>query len=396
MKLVFFCNYLNHHQVLVADALYDLLGENYAFVATKPASIALLKGGADYSVSRKYCIRAYEGGASFENAIRLAREAEVCVFGADAMIFAGERAKQARQKPSQLSFEIAERWLKRGLLNLLSPRLLKWLYYYHKYYRKAGFYRLCASAYTKVDDIVLHAYMDRWYKWGYFTKVDNLYDEKKRLQEMSANDSNPIVRIMWCGRFLVWKHPELAVAMASRLKEKGYKFRLEMYGDEGNAAKNDAIFPKEKLKRLIDELGVKDYVHLMGNRPNDEIIKAMQQSSVFVFSSDKNEGWGAVANESMANGCVLVASDAIGSSPYLIKNGYNGFLFRSCDVDSLTEKVEWLLTHPSERLEMQRNAHKCMNELWSPQVAAENFLTLIDCLKNSSETTILEGPCSKA
>lgn len=396
MKLVFFCNYLNHHQVLVADALFDILGENYAFVATKPASPALLKGGADYSVSRSYCIRAYEGGPALEKAILLAREAEVCVFGADAMIFAVERAKSVSSKSSQLSFEIAERWLKKGLLNFASPRLLKWLYYYHKYYKKAGFYRLCASAYTKVDDKTLHAYDNRWYKWGYFTKTNSLCEEPQGSHDLPTSVNKQSVRIMWCGRFLAWKHPEHAVMMANKLRNKGYEFRLEIYGDEGNAAKHDSVFPREKLKRLIKDMALGDYVQLMGNRPNAEIIQSMQHNSIFIFSSDKNEGWGAVANESMANGCVLVASDAIGSSPYLIKDGYNGFMYRSCDVDSLTEKVEWLINHPEERIQMQRNAHKSMNELWSPQVAAENLLTLIDCLKNDLETSIQEGPCSKA
>ena len=31
----------------------------------------------------------------------------------------------------------------------------------------------------------------------------------------------------------------------------------------------------------------------------------------------------------MANGCVLVSSDGIGSTPYLIENGKTGFTFRS-------------------------------------------------------------------
>lgn len=34
MKVVFITNYINHHQALVADEFYRLLGENYCFVAT--------------------------------------------------------------------------------------------------------------------------------------------------------------------------------------------------------------------------------------------------------------------------------------------------------------------------------------------------------------------------
>ena len=65
---------------------------------------------------------------------------------------------------------------------------------------------------------------------------------------------------------------------------------------------------------------------------------------------------GAVANESMSQGCVLVGSDAIGSIPFLVKHRQNGLVFRSCQVDSLVEEAEWLITHPQEMRRMQRAA----------------------------------------
>jgi glycosyltransferase involved in cell wall biosynthesis len=41
---------------------------------------------------------------------------------------------------------------------------------------------------------------------------------------------------------------------------------------------------------------------------------------VFIFTSDRNEGWGAVLNEAMGSGCAVVAADLIGSVPYLIEH----------------------------------------------------------------------------
>ena len=71
MKLAFYSNYLNHHQVLVADALYAILGDEYKFVATLPRNESELKGGADYS-SRPYCILAGESEAAHAQALALA------------------------------------------------------------------------------------------------------------------------------------------------------------------------------------------------------------------------------------------------------------------------------------------------------------------------------------
>lgn len=46
----------------------------------------------------------------------------------------------------------------------------------------------------------------------------------------------------------------------------------------------------------------------------------------------------------MSNGCVLIGSNAIGSIPYLLVDGSNGLVFESCNLDSLCEKVKYLLT----------------------------------------------------
>ena len=197
-------------------------------------------------------------------------------------------------------------------------------------------------------------------------------------------------------RTLALKHPELPVELAAKLKRKGYKFHINMFGDEGNAAKHDSVYPRKQLESLICQLDVNDCVSLMGNRPNNEILEAMRASDIFLFTSDRMEGWGAVANESLANGCVLVASDAIGCSPYLINEGENGFMFRSGDVDSLAERVEWLLQHPKELRRMQHAACERMKQLWSPKKGAEALLKLIDDLQHGRDTSILEGPCSKA
>jgi glycosyltransferase involved in cell wall biosynthesis len=160
-----------------------------------------------------------------------------------------------------------------------------------------------------------------------------------------------------------------------------------------------AIRLMEKLQSRPDfakALGVEDVVKFHGALPNEEILEAMRKHDIFLFTSDRNEGWGAVANEAMANGCVLVASDAIGSTPYLIIEGRNGFSFKSEDVESLIDCVKSLLDNPQEMYRMQKEARNTMVNMWSPQKAAEALLTLINDLQNNRECSILNGPCSKA
>lgn len=381
MTLTFYSNFLNHHQVLIADELYRLLGEDFRFIATLPLDEKELKGGADYS-NRPYCILAGESSEAHDEAMRLARESDTCIFGACSQKYAVERT---RQKDCGLSFEVGERWLKRGWINILSPRLREWWWNYQRYYRNKPFYKLCSSAFAAEDDRKMFAYKDRHFKWGYFTKVEENFEVE--VPNLGVSTSEITTHIMWCSRFLRLKHPELPVRMALKLKEQGYNFMLDMYGS-GEEEKT--------TKQLAKTLGVEDVVKFHGALPNEEILKAMRQHEIFLFTSDRYEGWGAVANEAMANGCVLVASDAIGSTPYLIIEGKNGFSFKSEDVESLTDCVKSLLDNPTDMYRMQQDARNTMVTMWSPQKATEALLTLINDLQNNRECTILNGPCSKA
>lgn len=383
MKIVFYSIILNHHQACLADEFYKILGDDYAFVET--AECHDQKGATEDYSSRPYLIRAWQSQDEWDKAMILAQESEVCVFGGyEALPFEKERMRL-----NLLSFDMGERMLKRGWLNLASPRILKMISAYHLGgWGKKPLYKLCMSAFTKEDQYKLFSFKNKCYKWGYFSSVP----EKLSVNRQSTTD----VRLMWCARFLTWKHPELPIELAAKLKSDGYKFHIDVYGDEGKAAKHDGVYPKASLEELINKRDVADVVTLCGNKPNDEIIKAMQENDIFLFTSDRNEGWGVVANEAMSNGCCIVGSDEIGSVPYLVHNEINGLHFRSCDVDDLYNKVKYLIDNPDKRNKMSIQGQNDMINIWSPRHAAESLLQLIDDLKNGRDSSILEGPCSKA
>lgn len=174
--------------------------------------------------------------------------------------------------------------------------------------------------------------------------------------------------------------------MAEKLRQKGHSFVIDFYGSGEEEASTRA---------LASHLGLEDCINFLGAVPNEQVLQAMRQHDIFLFTSDSNEGWGAVANESMSQGCVLVGSDAIGSIPFLVKHRQNGLVFRSCQVDSLVEEAEWLITHPQEMRRMQRAAVSTMQKMWSPRNAARQFLQLVGDLENGRECSVKEGPGSK-
>lgn len=401
MKLVFFSVVLNQHQAPVADELWELTGHQYAFVEL--TNLSDTKGGTEDYSKRPYLIRAWENQDSFQKAMNLAKHADCCVFGGvDALPFQKERMRLGL-----FSFDMSERWLKKGWKSFASPRLHKWLsaYFLGGWGRKP-LYKLCMSGFAADDHYKLGTFRGKCYKWGYFTEVNssvilgnNLIKRLPESQHTKIKPENKIFHLMWCARFLKWKHPELAVCLAKRLKDRGFQFILDMYGD-GEC--------RHQIESMVHELDLRENVTIHGNQPNEIVREAMEQSDIFLFTSDRYEGWGAVANESMSCGCVLVASDAIGSTPYLVSDGVNGCVFSSPSssssfdnpdqnaLESLTDKVTLLFDDRKCMCEIQQNAIHTMRSLWNPKQAAVNLLQLITDLKNEMDTSIFEGPCSKA
>lgn len=381
MKLVFITNYIHHHQIPLADEFYRILGEEYKYVATDALPEWLIKGGYDPSISRPYVIRAYENDLKRQGAKKLVNDADVVIVGS-----APEEYVEKRIEAGELTFRYSERWFKKKPWFLSGPHAWFSLWHDHIRYRNKPLYMLAASAYTCRDVNAVGAYKNKVFKWGYFTKVEDFPLEASANFCTSSEEAE--VHIMWCARFLRWKHPELPILLAKRLKDNGYKFVLDMYGSGTEL---------EPTKRLASELGVLDVVHFLGNLPNDEILKQMRRHEIFLFTSDKNEGWGAVLNESMSNGCAVVASNMIGSVPFLVEDGVNGLIFQSESIDSLESKVESLLTNQEFRQRLAENAVVTMRTLWSPNNAAQQFLQLVQAINNHNINSVAKnGPCSQA
>ena len=380
MKIVMLSNFINHHQTPVADELYNMSGVEYWFIETKSLPEEQRNLGYSDLSSRPYVVSSYKSSEKYQKALSLINDADVVIVGS-----APEDMILERLRNKKLTFRYSERLFKKRPWYFPDPRVWMDLWKKHIRYKNKPLYMLAASAYTANDVYAIGAYKNKVYKWGYFPRVDDFPLEACENLDASSAESTP--HIMWCARFLRWKHPELPVMLAKLLKDKGYNFHLDMYG------RGDELYPTQQL---VKSLALNDKVSFCGSLPNEEILKEMRKHEIFLFTSDRNEGWGAVLNESMSNGCAVVASNLIGSVPFLIQDGENGMVFKSGDLDSLTPKVCYLLDNPTERLEMAKKAIHTMRELWSPANAAKRFVELAHKLLADEITSYTDGPCSKA
>ena len=372
MQIVFLSNYYNHHQFALSQKFYQLSEGNYYFIET--SSMSKERKNLGYNVDgypdyvKRYCTEK-------QSYISIINEADIVIFGSAPYKMIKERLKQGK-----LCFLYSERIYKTRFKWYEFPfRLVK---YFFKFGRYNNLYLLCASAYTASDYSKTLTFLNRAYKWGYFPEVKR-YDNIEKLLEIKQAAS-----ILWVGRFIDWKHPELPVFVAKRLKEEGYKFQLNLIGI-GEL--------QGFIKKIIDENNLWDCINLLGSMKPSDVRKWMERSEIFMVTSDRREGWGAVLNEAMNSGCAIVASHLIGSVPFLIKDEQNGLIYQNGNFNDLYNSIKRLLDSPDLCKKLGGFAYKTITTLWNAEVAAERFLKLANDINAHKITEdFFDGPCSKA
>ena len=372
MKIVFLSNYFNHHQKSLCDSL-NSLSDEFVFVSTSKMREERVKLGYQ-NIEASYVIHIDDDKGRFL-ANPAIKQADAVIIGS-----APEELIAERIKSGGLIFRYCERLMKKPFGTRFLPEMIRWR---KRNPKSANIYLLCAGAYTAGDFARFGLFRDRAFKWGYFptTKsyesIENIVDAKKKNS------------ILWAGRLIDWKHPEMAIESARYLKNKGIDYSMELVGS-GDM--------EDALNDLISEYGLEKNVRISGSVTPSRVRELMEQSEIFLFTSDRQEGWGAVLNEAMNSGCAVVASDEIGAVPFLMRNGENGFVFESGNTQMMCIKLEYLINTPKKRRELGLNAYSDITQMWNAEEAAKRLITLTKALQDGKDVFALyrEGPCSKA
>lgn len=372
---------MSHHQYYFSIEMLNQ-GVEYYFIASENVAKERLQGGwHDMNKKAEWIIRQYEGGEQHSKAKKLIAEADLIIAGS--YPFRYLRARILKNKPV---FLYSERWFKtdsidnseyvnfKGFLSNLVHR---------KYFNFFKVYMLAASAYTAYDCSVYNNFIGKCYKWGYFPCFKR-YNLPELLKEKKKNNK---LKILWAARFLDWKCPEDAVTLANKLNNLNYDFELEMLGDGPEY---------EKIRTYIEQSGLIGKVKLSGVVSPEIVRKKMEESNIFIFTSNYREGWGAVLNEAMNSACAVVASHAIGSVPFLINDKSNGFIYTFENKDELCDIIKYLFENPLKIEEVGIEAYHTIEKEWNPEMAAKRIIMLYNKLIKGQDIEIPLGICSKA
>ena len=127
----------------------------------------------------------------------------------------------------------------------------------------------------------------------------------------------------------------------------------------------------EELSKLKKMAG--DNVVFKNHLPNDEVLKEMRNSDIFILPS-VNETLGMVYLEALASGCITVGVKNEGADG-IIKDGENGFLLNSPEVNEIKSVLEKIKNYPNHQ-KITNNAYNQMLN-YTDTVCAENYLQQI-------------------
>lgn len=110
-------------------------------------------------------------------------------------------------------------------------------------------------------------------------------------------------------------------------------------------------------------------VHFAGFRLGHELATFYLAADMLVLASS-DDPWGLVVNEAMAAGLPVVASDACGVALDLVRDGVNGYVFRTGDVGDLAGRLEKMLRAD---LAAMGRASRALVSQWTPDHSAQSL-----------------------
>lgn len=235
---------------------------------------------------------------------------------------------------------------------------------------------LCLSSYTGKDWNKLGFPKSHIFKFGYFPHYDFI-----KLKDINNKDR---FSILWAGRFVKWKHPEMAIYMLEQLYKHDKRYHLTFVGDGPT---------KSELEDIANSSEAKNNILFMGYQEYSFVSQKMYESQIFLFSSDYGEGWGSVLGEAMSKGCFCFADKRAGSSSYLLDK-HNGFLYKG--KRSLISKIKkYVKLDRQQKYIIQINALETIEKKWNGKVAAERLYSFVQAFESRTFVPFKDGILSK-
>ena len=137
---------------------------------------------------------------------------------------------------------------------------------------------------------------------------------------------------------------------------------------------------KNSMLKNIKDADLQDRILFLGKQDFDELPKLFQGMTI-VAALSRNEGYGLTPLEGMASGAAVLTSKE-GVWDELVRDGIDGYLVNTGNVDETSEKLNLLIKNSSKTLTMGENASKYIHENFSVENEAKKIIKHIRNVQN--------------
>jgi glycosyltransferase involved in cell wall biosynthesis len=207
--------------------------------------------------------------------------------------------------------------------------------------------------------------------------LPNAIEIPDRAPERDPHDGP--LRIGFLGRYSADKDPMLALEALARMRQRGSDARLEMRG-------GGELDPE--IRRRAEELGLAGAVVVGG--PADDADSFLGAVDVLCLSS-RSEGMPLVVMEAMARALPVVAT-RVGAVPQQVEHGISGLIVPPGRPDLLAEALEWMESHPEERVAMGTEGRRRLSASFSVDDMVAQVVSAYNRFARASEPAAAVEP----
>ena len=364
MRLVLHTNVLSPHQFPLATCLNKRI-DGFRYVATEELSEDRRQLGWNIGEDGDNWVLYLQRGAQAAYEARQWLENSEIVLTSIRDFGLMER----RVKSGKLTFYMSERWFKPplGKMRLFHPRYFLMATRIARLMYSPWFYYLPMGRYAGDDMMWLMSLLgkgqnvhDKQRLWGYFV------DKDKSPEKVDVKLQDDAFRVLWFGRLLKLKCVDTLIhAVAKMCSQTSPPVKLKIIG---------AGPEEEALRALAIKLNICHRVEFTPPVPIKRIRDEIRHADVCVVTSNGQEGWGVAVNEIMLEGRCAIVSKETGAGRTMIRDGENGLLFRSGDVDGLAQQLQQVRMDAVLRKRLGAVGRETLLSVWMPEIAAERLM----------------------
>lgn len=354
MKVVYLSSSFNHHTLEFSDEMSKLCANEFYFIETINMTDERKNMGFR-SYERKYVINMQDSRIDYSSIRKLVLTADVVI----ASVFPYELLKE-RVLAEKLTFLCQERMFRENSTNF--QKFKAWIFNMRKFYifRNKKLFFLSMGLGAAIDYDKIRFYKNKKFEWGYFPA--HIQHSKKELCEYKFSSH---IEILFVGRLIGCKHPFDVLRAFELLSDEFSNIHLTYIGMGKEY---------EKLKNYAEKTKNGKKISFYKSMSPEKVREHMLKSNIFVFSSDYDDGWGAVLNEAMDSGCAIVSTYKSGAALTMLKESQNCLIYQNGNYNQLAMQLKKLINDEKLRIKLGINAYNTIANQYNAKIAAQRFI----------------------